>query len=651
MISSIEKNDKDEAVSPLSNYFPSEEIRNFTAQVKRDYDHGHNILTKSWVELNESSVLDDMDRGRKMFNAFVDESYDDPSQAWKWRGTRSKARNKGIAMHANLTASYMIPSFSAQNDDSEVDRDVSEFMTDLVEWMADDENSNYKENFLSLVFAMESDPIVYLGAEFQEIMQDIKIKKEDGKYGKKEILDEVFSGFKSPIYTADQILVSNAFERNLQKHKFNIKRRWIEYGEAEAKYEDHENFQYVQAGFNTVYNEDDGLFYDIKDEDHPGLVEEVTVSYRRSDTEVCFLAGIYMGDSNVDDNPIKHRDNFDAPRYNIQQFGFYPIGSHFLFYKSMMNTMRWDNALYDASTEIMANRAILDAEMPIAVSGSDKIDSDIIYPNSVVAFKDLNTKVTPLMPQSQLGNIMQSLNLTQDSMSENSVSDTIGGQLPQASQKAYSVSQAQANSRKIIGGVAKGLASSISKYGLLMADIAINHLSTPQIEDIIGDETKLKYRKFVLNNKNVGGKRMAKQLSFDSSLVGKEMTDSEKRNANLDLYKESETKDMAILRANPELVSKMKYYCKADYKELFGQNDEAMQAMLTQLYTMFRQDPLIDGKALAEELMYSFFKGKGSKFINQNPQPQMDPNTGQTSIGNQLMQKSLTPAIASMGNT
>src|SRR3990167_7075431 len=262
--------DKD---TPVSHYSPSPEVRDFIAHTKKDYATGHQILTKTWNELNESSVIDDMNRGRKMFNAFVDESYEDPTQAWKWRGTRSKARNKGIAMHANLTAAYMIPTFQAQNSDSEIDKEVSEFMTDLVEWMAQDENSNYKENFLYLVFAMESDPIVYLGAEYQEVMQTIKIKQEDGKYTKKEIMDEVLSGFKVPIYTADQVLISNPFERNIQKHRFNITRKWIEYQEAEAKYGKHENWGFVGAGRQTVYNEDDGLFYDIKDDEHPFLVE------------------------------------------------------------------------------------------------------------------------------------------------------------------------------------------------------------------------------------------------------------------------------------------------------------------------------------------------------------------------------------------
>ena len=228
--------------APVSTFSPSKEVLDFTSYVRKDYEIGHNILNKNWTELNDTSIIGDMNRGRMMFNAFVDESYESSTEAWKWRGTRSKARNKGIAMHANLTAAYLLPSYQAQNADNEIDREVSDFMTDLVEWMAQDENSNYKENFLSLVFAMESDPVVYLGAEYQEVMQKIKIKGEDGKYTKKEIMDEVLSGFKAPIFTADQVLISNAFERNLQKHRHVGKRRWIEYDEAKAKYGKHENW-------------------------------------------------------------------------------------------------------------------------------------------------------------------------------------------------------------------------------------------------------------------------------------------------------------------------------------------------------------------------------------------------------------------------
>lgn len=645
MISSIYKDSV-----PTSSYLPSRDVIEFTNIVKKDYSTGHNILNKSWNELNESSVISDMNRGRKMFNAFVDESFDSPADVWKYRGTRSYARNKGIAMHANLTAGYMLPTFQAQNDDDEIDRGVSEFMTDLVEWMAQDENSNYKENFLALVFAMESDPVVYLGAEYQKVMQDIKIKSEDGKFSKKEIMDEVLSGFKAPIYTADQVLISNAFERNIQKHRFNITRKWTEYQEAEAKYGKHENFSYVGAGKQTVYNEDDGLFYEIKDDEHPFLVEEVTYKNRRDDTEVCFLGGIYMGNTNVENNPIKHRDNFGAPRYNIQQFGFYPIGSHFFFYKSMMSAMRWDNALYDASTEIIANRAILDAEMPIAVSGSDKIDGDIIYPNAVVAFQDKDTKVSPLMPPSNLNPLIASLNMTAESMDSASVNETISGALPAASQKAFTVAQAQANSKKIIGGVAKGLAGSISRYGLLMADIAVNNLSIPQVDDIVGDNARLKYKKFVLQNKEIGGQRMSKKLSFNEDLIGTEMTDEEVKMKNLNLYGESEKTKTALMQANPEMFAKMKYYARADYKEVFAQSDETMQALLMALEAQFRQNPYVDQEALVRETFHSFFHSKADKFI-QKPQQPMGMEQGGTGFGAQVQQKALAPAIGAASAT
>lgn len=600
----------------------SEAESNLTKQVHRAYSDGHQILTKPWNELNNQSVLDDMDMGRKMFNAFVDDSDSDVAMSWRWKGTRSKARNKAIAMHANLTAGFLFPTFHAQNEDNEMDRGFSEFMTDLVEWMAQDENSDYKYNFMSLVFAMETDPIVYLGAEYQEVMQTIKVKGEDNRYSKKEILDEVLSGFKAPIYTADQILVTNAFERNLQKHGWVLKRKWIEYQEAEAKYGTNQNWDFVHAGQNTVYNQDDGLFYEIKDDEHPSLVEEVTAMNRREDIEICFLGGIPMYEGEIEDSRMKHRDNFDAPRYNIQQFGFYSIGSHFLYYRSMMSTMRWDNALYDAMTEIAMNRAILDAEMPIAVTGSDKIDQDIVFPNAVIAMKDANTKVTPLLPASNLNNIFNALNETERSLSEASVNETTQGQLPAASQKAYSVAQAQANAKKIIGGVAKNLASSVSRYGLLMKDIAVNNLTTAEVQEIVGDTTKLKYGSFILKNKEVGGKRMDKMLTFDENLIGKEMSEDDKRRTELHLYGESEKRDMGLYIANPELFAKFKYLSRSDYREVFAQNDEQMQAVLLALEAQMRENPYANQEALTRELMYSYFHSRGDKFTKKPEQMQ-----------------------------
>ncbi|MCK5347285.1 MAG: hypothetical protein KAR20_27940, partial [Candidatus Heimdallarchaeota archaeon] len=386
--------------TPVSSYQPSKEIGDFTASVKKDFGFGNEILNRTWTELNDRSVIEDMNRGQKTFNAFVDDNIENPAEAWKWRGTRSKARNKALAMHAQLTAGYIIPMFMAQNDQNEEDMDVSEFMRDVVEWMV--QNSEYKSSFLSIAMGMLMNPVNYLGAEYAEVFQTIKEKTEQG-YTKREIIDDELSGFKAPVYSADQILISNVHEQNIQRQRCIIKRRYIDYTEAEAKYGKHPNWNYVQAGIKSIYNEEEALFYDIKDTEHPFLVEEAIPMYRRDDTEVPFVGGIYLGDDNVENNPIKHRDNRGAPKYNVISFGYQRVNEHFFYYKSLMNSMYWDNMLLDAQYEMGMNRGFLDTNMPLAVTGTDsKIDSEIIFPSAVVAFQDKDTKVTPILPPANL---------------------------------------------------------------------------------------------------------------------------------------------------------------------------------------------------------------------------------------------------------
>src|SRR3990167_5754024 len=108
-------------VSPISLYQPSAEILAYQSGVIKDYDEGVRILNKSWTELNYRSVIEDENRGKAMFNAFVDTSVEDPNEAWKWRGTRSMARNKGIATHAQFMGNFLLPLFAAQNENDEID--------------------------------------------------------------------------------------------------------------------------------------------------------------------------------------------------------------------------------------------------------------------------------------------------------------------------------------------------------------------------------------------------------------------------------------------------------------------------------------------------------------------------------------------------
>lgn len=636
----------------LSIYQPSKTVGDFTGYVKKDYAQGQEILERGWTELNDRSVIDDENRGQMMFNAFVDTSVEDPDEAWKWRGTRSMARNKGIAMHANLTANFLLPMFDAQNENDEVDQDFSEVMRDIIEWMASPTNSNYQSSFMAVVFGMIKNPVTYMGAEYCDIFQKIRVRNADGTSTTKEILDEVFSGFNAPIYSSTQVLITNAFERNIQKQRRIIKRRYIEYSEAEAKWKDHPHWSFVQEGMRSVYNDEDGLFYDIKDQDHPHLVAEETALSRRDDSEVCFLGGIYMGDENVENNPILHRDNRNAPKYNVVPFVYSRIGEHFFYGKSMMNAIGWDNQLYDAMSEVVMNNALLEQDPPIVTSGGEKIDSEINFPGAVVASEDPNFKASRIFPSKDFVAGFNALNQTKESIAEATLSDVASGQMPQASQKAYTVAAVAAAAKKIIAGVGKSLGESVAMYGDLMKDIVLNNVTAPQVQELTGGAMKLKYRSFMLDNKNIGGKMVAKHVKFDESLIGAQMSDADIQNAHLDLLKESGYPDnkMVLLRVNPEKFAAFKYYCKVDVEEMFAHNAEYWQPILLNLKTTLAQDPTIDQEALSRKLMYSYFRSEGDSLIKKSGTnipgmtPPPTPAAGDNTFGRQVQQKALSTA-------
>jgi hypothetical protein len=615
MIGDIYKN------SRVSSYQPGKDVADVTSTVKKDYDQGTQILNRSWVELNNRSVIDDKSRGQRTFNAFVDESIEDPATAWQWRGTRSKARNKAIQMHAFLTSGYIIPTFVAQNDSDEEDRDFSDMMQDTVEWMI--HNSNYKESFLAAAMGMLVNPVTYMSAEYTEVYQTIKEKTEQG-YTKTEVLDEVLSGFNAPIWSAEQVLISNAFEQNIQRHRFNIKTRYIEYGEAQARYKDHENIHFVQPGIKSLYSENDGAFYDIKDEDHPHLVEEVVYCNRREDIEIPFVNGIYLGDTDVEGNCIRHRDNKNAPKYNIVPFGYQRINEHFFFFKSLMAAQYWDNQLLDEQYRLGMNRAFLDTNMPMAVTGVDSIDQDIIFPSSVVAFANPEAKATPLLQPANLGSIFNAMQITENSIEESSISATSGGQLPDANQKATAINVAQRNAETIIKGVGANLAISIVQYGSLMSDIALQHVTAPQVDEIAGEKVRLKYRTLVLNDKVIDGKQVSKVLRFDESLLGVEMDEDDVDERSLELLQETgyPKEDKVIYLINPLLFSRRRYLTRVEPERMFPKNDEYRQGLMSQLYAQFQQNPYISLEALTRKTLYPFLRSETDEVMADEDQVQ-----------------------------
>ncbi len=355
-----------------------------------------------------------------------------------------------------------------------------------------------------------------------------------------------------------------------------------------------------------------------------------------------------MGDSDTKQNPIRHRDNRNAPKYNVVPFGYQRVNEHFFYFKSLMNAQYWDNMLLDAQYEMGMNRAFLDTAMPIAVSGADKIDSDVIFPNAVVSFQDKDTKIERLLPPTDVGQLFAASSIVEKSMEEGSVTDQSAGQLPAASQKATSVAIAQKNAQILLQGVGKTLAESMVQYGSLMSDIFIQNYSVPMIDEIGGDNSKLKYRSFVLKNKVVGGREVSKVLRFDESLLGAEMSPDELEQKNLQLLKEAgfPNPKRHIYNVNPELFARMRFLVNIEPERLFPKNEEFMQAMAVQLYQLLREDPLISHEELVRRVTHAFYRGESDSLMARNPQqPQLgnpSVNPAQAEVGRNATSKALT---------
>lgn len=604
--------------STPSAYQPPADVLELTKEVKKYYEKGDTILHKPYPELNNYSIVGRMNKDKRAFNSYVDENTDDPKESWKWRGTRGMARNKAMTMHAHTTATLAVPMAFAQNDQQEEDRDASNVMRDALMWMATNPTSEYQGAYLAVNLASMYNPVSYLGAEYCEVQQTIRERGEDGKIQKKEVLDEVLSGFKSPVYSPDQILITNAYIQNIQRQPAILKKRLIEYSEAKVKYGEHPNWNFVQPGIKAIYSDEDGLFYDISDQELQGnLVEEVTFLSRLADTEVCYLNGIYMGDENVEANPIKHRDNRNAPKYNFVPFGYERINEHFFFYKSLMNRIGWDNALIDATYENTMNRDILDLYPPLAISGAENSDNDVIFPGGMLAFENPDAEMKPILPPNRVAGY-QALREIEKSISEASQSEVAGGSLPDKDQKAFNVARAEQNSRTILRAVFRSTAESVVQYGSLMVDIFLQHYTTAQLDEITG---AAKYRPFILQDQMVNGRKVSKKIVFDEALIGREMSKKERKYKSLDLLTEAgyPNEKEHIYRVNPHLFSKLKYLVRLEADVLMEKNEALEKEMTERLYTLLRQDPLISSEALVRDLANTHWRGRAEDFIAKQP--------------------------------
>lgn len=599
-----------------SAFLPTEEERARTAQVLKDYQYSSELMNKTWPEFNDRSLVTEMNVNQKAFNSYVPPLSDDPNDSWRAQTVRPITRNKLISIAAHITTRILYPNIFAQNEQDEEDRDAAEVMRDLIEWVI--ENSNYELSFLQAVISALVDPAVILEARYAEVMRTVKRmttdKNDDGtyKYKIEEIVDEVLSGFQSNVIPCNHLLIANIYEPNIQKQRFLIKKRYIDYNEAVQIYGDYKNFKHVKVGVISAYDDTTKTFYDVRDEESKSYLVLETVYYHRTlDLEIPFLNGIIMGGS---DAPLRREDKM----YPFAKTGYEPLNNgQFFYYKSCANKLGSDQSIVDTLYNLIIDGSFMALMPPMAIFGGEDHNSAVMIPGASSSFSDPNTKIESLAPKIDLRGGMEALGMVERSMSESSQDSIRGGNAQGGERTAREIILLDKNAQTALGLFGKMIGFMVEDFGRLIIGDILQHMTVAQVDEIT-NETK--YRKFLLADRIVGGRKVTKQLQFDQSLLNTpEMNDEEMMTQSYDLLSQEGglDADKKIYKINPKLFRDYKYKCRVNADELIPKTKEIEKALKLEAFD--RLIPLagiVDQKAVTRDfLLDQFVPGNGDKYV------------------------------------
>lgn len=642
MIGNIPKNKK-EKKSAISSYMPSLPILELIRKVKQDYQTGTQVMQQSYEEFNDMTLTERQNRDQKAFNSYSPPRSQDPDESWKWKGVRPITRNKVISIAAHITANILIPNVFAQNNADEEDKTSANVMRWLIEWNI--KNSDYDISFLGGVISALTNPAVIVHIEFAEVMQDIKVKSDSGKYTVKQVIDQFFSGLQTHIIPCEELLINNIYEYEIQKQKCLLRRRYIDYGTAEGKYGERENFNYVNPGIKIFYSEEEGMFYDNKDDDHPTLCEEVIYYNRREDLEIPFVNGIYMGDTNPEDNQMKHRrivldQNNEAvliPVYPFAKSGYELIDEkRFFYYKSVAFKLSEEQMQINTLYRMIMDGTFMQVMPAVAGFGTGAVDSSIFIPGAFTSMPQ-DSKIEALNNGSRMDIGFKTLETLEASMDESSQSKVQGGDLPDPNQKAYSVAKADANAQIQLGLFGKMIGRLVVEIGYLMTDVILNHQTSASIDEVVGDELKMKYKTFLLPEKVKNGKKITKKMVFTDEYMGVPMSDEEELAESFKLKREG-GEETEIYKINPHLFGKLRFMFTIEADQLQPKSDAFLKAWNIEALDRGINNPYIDQELWTQEhLVETFHKGDSERFMKK-PEEQIPIETNKSTPISKLME-------------
>jgi len=602
-----------------SNYKATPEVIERTQMVVSDYEVGHHILNKPWEEYNFRSIIEEVNANRKSFNSYVPPRSQDPNDSWRAQTIRPIVRAKLISIAAHVTANMIVPGVFAQNANDQEDKEAAKIFVDLIEWAI--ENSNYERSFINAVITALVDPVVYVNQDFREVMKKVRMMKDDGTYEVKEIVDEVMSGFATHILPTQDVYFSNMFEPDIQRQRFIILRKAVDYADAKAVYGSHPDFAHVKKGYQTLYISEENSFYEQRDETiKENQVEVVTYWNRSEDLELTYVNGILVCDVN---HPMRRADKL----YPIAKSGYEPVNNGvFFMYKSAANKIGYDEDLINTLYNYVMDGTFLALMPPMALYGDEDIDGpSVIVPGAVTSLRE-KSRLESIAPRSDLRAGLEAINVVEKSIAESTQDSSRQGVAGGREQTAYEVATLEQNAKTALGLFGKMIGFLVQDIGKLMLGDVIQYMTVPMLSEITGIDSPLKYKTILVPNRIEGGKKKTRKIVFDDDLLGsEEMSDSQLFDKSLKvLEEEGMDSDMSIAYVNPQLIKTVKTKVYIDPKQMASRSLSLERAMKLELYDRAIQNPTVDIGAVTSDFLFEPFElGSADKYMKKE---QAQPN-------------------------
>jgi hypothetical protein len=260
---------------------------------------------------------------------------------------------------------------------------------------------------------------------------------------------------------------------------------------------------------------------------------------------------------------------------------------------------------------------------PINVMGDEETGAATIIPG-VTNYFAKNTKVEPFNVGTNFNAGYNALNSLEQSMAQSSQDPSQQGvSAAGGARTAFEIGQLQQNARIQLGLFGKMLGNLVVDFGHLMVHDIVNHMTVGQATELLGGETKVKFRSFTLPSTKKGSE-MVKKIEFTDEYFDKQLTKEEKLKESFKLLEREGgiNGKKRIVKVNPVEFAELDFKLFIEPDSLMPKNAFLEKALDLEAYDRMIQNPYVDHELITKDfLVDTLAEGDADKYMKKGGLP------------------------------